>query len=429
MMSPDGVTDAFKEPRKGRSLSPMMKGLVEEAVRHYSALGADMVCAHSLQVLKAAFDGKIVDPQADENDALSIAVTKQILIHSLTSESHLPAGLGLTRQDVETFHVQRRLSDLDSTRGDRSAAYVELLNDPSVDLTSILVAAYTRVADMMTIHIPATLAASTTKMPGVFPVHRDWESVTRAYADPMLRIYCPIADWGGQTKVYRQLRDNAMFYLHSRYFREVAAEVMKRGDALRNTNMFMLGALQAMSSRLGLRLIVGPDYREISKAFPSLDQDTVAVALKPFKGVGGLLNKSLKRGIPVSDIHDWAGLTVITESMKQMYDIASYLVDEGVKAAAKSLSVTAPDIAGPVDYAAQPKPITNYQSIHVDAISKDPEMLNSEFIVRTVDMHMKADEGEASHDSYKQCPLDTNVRNRFMKRKEEITQQNLRDAA
>jgi hypothetical protein len=429
MISPGGLTDSLKTPSRAPELSPLMKGLVEEGIRHLSALGADQVREHSLGVFRAACEGRIVDPQADENDRLSLAVTKQIFIHSLTSESHLPTNLGLTPQDLETFNVQRRFSHLDSRGGDRSAAYVDLINDQSIDLTSLLVAAYTRIADMTTVHDPATLAASDTNMPGVFPVHSDWKTVTRSYADPMLRIYCPIADWGGQTGAYRQMRDNAMLYLHPEYFQEVAVEVMRRTAALRKTNSFMLQALQTMSTRLGLKLIVGPDYREISKAFPSLGPDTAVVALKPFKGVGGLLNKSLKRGIAVPDIHDWAGLTVITDSIAQMYQVASYLVDEGVMAAARSLGLRTPEIAGPVDYAAQPKPITNYQSIHVDSLTRDPEMVNTEFIVRTLQMHMKADEGEANHDSYKHCPLQNGERKRFMERKQEITESNLVKAA
>jgi (p)ppGpp synthase/HD superfamily hydrolase len=74
----------------------------------------------------------------------------------------------------------------------------------------------------------------------------------------------------------------------------------------------------------------------------------------------------------------------------------------------------------PVDYVSHPKPITLYQSIHLDTVSWDPNMVPLEIIVRTADMHMKADAGTAGHDVYKLCPLHNGERARFMQRLAEI---------
>jgi hypothetical protein len=214
-----------------------------------------------------------------------------------------------------------------------------------------------------------------------------------------------MADWGGQTHAYREMRDNAVSYVHPNYFREAAVEVLKRRDALEMTNRFIFCVLQEMSRRTGLNLIIAPDYRVVSKVFGRVTDNTAAVALKPFKGVGGLLHKSLKRGIPLEWIHDWAGLTVITENESQMYNIASFLQGGALSSIAAGMGLRDACLCHFQDYASDPKPVTNYQSVHVDSASPSMQMMPAEFIVRTLEMHKKADEGEASHDRYKESPL------------------------
>ncbi len=396
-------------PKNGNGkFSPEAMEDIRRAGSHYAALGAENVFYHALCALKAAADGRL---------PLTKELRRQVLYHSLKSESYLPTDVDL---NVGIFELQRKLNRFDSRGGDRCSAYVKLLNDPSNDPTHLLIALYTRMADMMTIRDPQTFKASTIRMPGVFPVHEDWKDVQVAWADPMLKVYCPVADWGGQTYAYRQMRDNAMRYRHPARFQQVAAEVEKRKDALRNTNMFILEVLREMARRLDVHLIVADDYRTISKAFSELEPRTVAVALKPFKGVGGLLHKSIKKELPVEKIHDWAGSTVITATTEQMYDVASFLYETGIKTVAAGMGVPDIYVHKPKDYAANPKETTNYQSVHEDVVSSQPSLLPCEFIVRTKDMHQWADEGGASHDSYKDSPLRNGERRRFMQRLGEI---------
>ena len=428
-VSPSGQVETIMGPKNG-TFSPEVMKDVKRAASHYAALGAENVFYHAVCALKAAVDGRL---------PLTKELRRQILYHSLKSDSYLPTDVDM---DVRIFELQRRLNHLDSKHGKRCAEYVKLLNDPSNDPTHLLIALYTRMADMMTIHDPKTVMASRTKMPGIFPVLREgWEAVLKNYADPMLKVYCPVADWGGQTYAYRQMRDNAMHDHHPRLFQEVATEVQKRMGALENTNRFLFKVLKKMAKELNLHLIVADDYRTISRAFSEVGPRTIAVALKPFKGVGGLLDKSNKKGdlparkmddgvsyaesikkgnLPVEKIHDWAGHTVITATTEQMYDVVSFLYNGGIKSVAADMDVPDLYIHQPKDYALNPKPVTNYQSVHVDVVSSQEELLPSECIVRTIEMHRWADEGGASHDAYKDSPLTNGERRRFMKRLAEI---------
>jgi Region found in RelA / SpoT proteins len=403
------------------SYSPQIQRRIAEAESHYKAMGAEKVFRHSLAVLKAAAEAKLIDPKADERDQLSMRVVEQILYHSFVSESYLPFSATFSRGFLEAFDIQRSLNALDGTPGERMDAYVRLLNNPSTDVTALLVALYTRIADMMTVHDQQTLeAAAQVKMPGVFHVRSNWSETTAAMADPMLRVYCPIADWGGHTYSYRQMRDNAMLYMHREYFGEVAQEARKYARSLAATNQLMMGVLQELSVSLGVSLVVAHDYRTISEAFGEVGDNTLAVAIKPFKGVGGLLHKMLQKGIPIQKVHDWTGLTVISSTADQMYSVVEYLYEKGVRSVSSAMGVRDLHICPPTDYAADPKPVTNYQSVHVDALSSGKDMLPAEFIVRTLDMHMKADEGAASHDRYKRSPLVNGERQRFMQRLAEM---------
>ncbi|MBD3210841.1 hypothetical protein GF318_05660 [Candidatus Micrarchaeota archaeon] len=420
-VNPSGHVETIISTKESNGFSPAIRSRVERAKQHYSELGAEDVCKHSLRVLRAAVQGKLLDPNADESDMLSMELADQILYHSLTSEGHLPNEGHFSSRFHDAFQLQRTLNDLDSAKGERSSSYVELLNDPSNDLTNLLIAFYTRIADSMTIHDRETLKASATKMPGIFPVHGSWAEVQQNMAAPMLNIYCPVADWGGQTRAYREMRDNAVYYLQPDRFRGVARHVRSRMEALEKANKFLMGLISRMATRLGLRVITAPDYRVVSRAFDSIGPGTVAVALKPFKGVGGLLRKSDKKSVPVDNVHDWSGLTVITADEKQMYDAVNFLHSEGVGRVASEMNLRSIRLCEVEDHAANPKPVTNYQSVHIDTETSAEEMVPVECIVRTLKMHKKADEGEASHDRYKESPLVNGERKRFEQRLAEIT--------
>jgi len=407
---------------RAQPLSPPMAAKVSKAREHYESLGAENVYLHAMHVLKAAGRGKLLDLSAGEGDRFSMALANQILYHPLSSDRHLP-NTELGKSFIRRFHIHNQLRELDTAPGERMHEYVRILNDPAHDVTDLLIALYTRIADAMTIHDPATTTAASTRMPGVFPVHESWEDAKVAWAEPMLRIYCPIGDWGGQTAAYREMRDNAIRYLHPEEYARARGAVQERLGALRNTSYVLQKMLQDMSTRLDLRVLVASDYQTVSQAFPRLGDDTIAVAVKPFKGVGGLLNKHIKTGVPLDKIHDWAGATIITATQEQMYRVISFLYNGAIDAAAKACRVSELFTLPPTDYVANPKPVTRYRSVHVDTVSADPGMVPLEMIVRTVRMHEWADEGGASHDGYKNCPLVNGERRRFMQRLADITAQ------
>ncbi len=393
--------------------SPFIKAKINEAKRHFGKLGAGDVADHSVAVLMAAAKGKFFNPMAGETDEFSSLLAEQILYHSLDSDGHLPNNVKFSSRFPDTSSLQRTLKALDSMGGERMAAYMELLNDGSVDQTNLLIALYTRMADMMTMHDPATVrVASNVKVPGVFPVHGDWRKVQQRWAKPMLYVYCKYADWGGHTHAYRELRKNAMYYLYPQHYQMVAEHMRHRTEALRTTGKFMLGAIHNMAKRLKKRVLVAPNDKAVSLLFQYLDSDTMAVALGDFKDEGGQLAKALKKAENpndpaelmrrVEENHDWARFTVITHDTDLMYDSFDCFVGGGASSAARELGVSGlrmddlQDFVGP-----NKKPVTEYESLHADAVSDDPRVVNTEAKFRTKGMHEKADEGTAAHDRYK----------------------------
>jgi hypothetical protein len=420
MLSPLIETIRPRGSGTSEGMCPELIMMTARAKEHYVALGSESMFQHAKTVLQAAIRGRLISQSQEGLDPFSRRVAELILYHPIESDRYLPSS-GLGRGFAERFGLQLTLKRLDSSLGERTSEYVRLFNDPSTDHSDLLVALYTRIADMMTIQDDATAEAARVRIPGVFPMHADWEAVKASWAEPMLRIYCPIADWGGQTTAYREMRDNAMFYLHPRDFVRVSAEAEALMGALCNTNSIMYAAISGMAERFGLRVLLANDLPTVSEALPLLDQRTIAVAVRPFKGAGGLLDKSMKKGIPVRKVHDWSGATIITESPDLMYRLAGYLYSGGILAAARGHGVSDLHTIAPKDYALAPKPVTMYQSVHLDTVTSDPNMVPMELIVRTSEMHIKADEGTAGHDVYKLSPLVNGERRRFMERLAQIS--------
>ncbi len=393
--------------------------MVEKAKGHYIDLNAEPMYRHVVKVLDAALRGKLIVAREEGLDRFSKAVAELILYHPIESDAYLPAS-GLSKGFAARAALQRMLKTLDATSGDRSAEYRMLLSDGRFDQTDMIVALYARIADMMTVHDTDTVSAAKTRMPGVFPMHESWQEVQRAWADPMLRIYCPIADWGSSTVAYREMRDNAMYYMDPAAFARVSEEADAMMPALLNTNLMMQLALHGMAKRFGLKVLVAYDLPTVSSVLPRLDRDTIAVAVRPFKGAGGLMDKSAKKGIPISKVHDWSGAMIIADTQARMYDYVSYLYEGGIRRAAAECGVPDLHTIFPKDYASRPKPVTLYQSVHLDTVSAHERMVPMELIVRTVDMHVKADEGSAGHEIYKLSPLVNGERRRFEQRKRQL---------
>ncbi|MFH0884110.1 MAG: hypothetical protein V1861_00185 [Candidatus Micrarchaeota archaeon] len=402
------------------SLSHEIRGKMEEAKGHYERLGAHDVYAHACDVLRAAVRGKLLLPSSNGADPFSLRLAELILYHSFENETYLP-GPALTAGFGRVFSVHTALKKLDSMGGDRSEDYVRLLRNRSIDPADLIVALYARIADMMTVHERTTQQAATVRMPGVFAIHESWDDVKTAWADPMLRVYCPIADWGAQTVAYRDMRDNAIRYLYPEEFGKTTAYMKKWMPALERTNNILQALLRLMSEKLNLRVLVANHYSEVSQAFPELDDRTVAVSIKPFKGIGGLLHKSMKKGVPFEKVHDWSGFTVITDTEDRMYNIVTFLHEHGIRLAANEAGISDLCVLPPVDYAKNPKSVTHYRSVHIDTVSRDPRMVPMEAIVRTSEMHVEADEGTAGHDVYKLSPLRNGERMSFLQRLGEIT--------
>ncbi|MCI0503468.1 hypothetical protein L0Y65_02030 [Candidatus Micrarchaeota archaeon] len=400
-------------------LSPEIQFMAMQAREHYVALGAEDIYKHVYQVLRAAVRGKLILPSTNGADPFSKQVAELILYHSLDSVSHIPNQPFIPGFE-KRFLLQNRFKKLDSCSGERSNAYNQLLNDCSIDLTDLLVVLYARIADMMAMHLPGTVKAASTKMPGIFPMHNDWEEVKKSWAWPMLNIYCPIADWGSLTTAYREMRDNAVAYLYPREVAQLSGRVRGLMPALQNTGKILDSVLSDMSTTLGIRVLVADDNDSMSAGLSQLDDRTVIVRKRPFKGEGGLIYKAIKKDISVDMVHDWAGATIITENEDLLYKVVSYLYAGGIQSAARANGVRDLLTLPPVDYVSSPKPVTLYQSIHIDTVSRDPRMVPLEIIVRTAAMHRNADIGTAGHEVYKLCPLHNGERARFMQRLAEI---------
>ncbi len=422
MWTPGGPLVEALNPALGGSSASGCRELglmVETAKRHYMDLKAEGMYRHVVKVLDAAVRGKLIVASGESMDPFSKLVAELILYHPIESDAYLPS-CGLSPGFEARAGLQRALKTLDGTPGDRSAEYSALLNSKGINPSDLIVAIYARIADMMTVHDEETVSAALIRMPGVFPMHESWQEVQKAWADPMLRIYCPIADWGSSTVAYREMRDNAMYYLNPEEFAKVSMEAASMISPLMNTNMIMQLALHNMSRDLGLRVLLAYDLPTVSTALPRLDPGTVAVAVRPFKGAGGLMDKSAKKGIPIRKVHDWSGAMIITDERSRMYDIVSYLYEGGIRAAARECGVDELHTIYPKDYSVHPKPVTLYQSVHLDTVSAHERMVPMELIVRTSDMHLKADEGTAGHDRYKLSPLQNGERKRFEQRKRQL---------
>jgi len=396
-----------------RLVSPMIERELSQAAEHYRKLGAETVFYHSKKVIAKAGEAKLVDLRADETDQFSLEMVRMLAYHPLVSESYLPPKAPLSEKFLTRFELHRRLKALDSTPEGGLHGHVKLLNDTRYDSADLLAAFYARMADMLVVDDPATIHAATTKMPGIFPIHHDWQEVKAAWADPMLRIYCTIADWGGLTDAYRGMRDNAMFYLHPGEFAKVAELFNKTREAAIRTNNVVRGIIQKMSERLNLRVIIAHDSRTASKAFDEIGPGTILIIVRDDKGPGGALHKLHSRGVSPDSIHDRVAFKVITATTEQAYDVVSFLYGEGIRSVTAEVGSPHVHIEDLKDYIANPKPVTLYRGLHVDTVISDKNLVNFEAIVSTLDMHKWADEGGASHEGYKKSPLVNGERARF----------------
>jgi hypothetical protein len=355
-------------------------------------------------------------------------MAKQIIIHSFDSESHLP-NIGLDDGDLRVHVIQNRLKALDSRYCQGAHGHIRLLNDSSIDPTELFFAINTRIADAMTVHDPETADAATTRMPGIFPVHHDWAQVRTAWAESMLKIYMHYADSGGQTDAYRLMRDNAMYYLYPNEFAWVAEMFRKTAAAVLRTDHAILGIMNSMSERLGLRVLIARDNKTASRAFGEVGPDTVLVIIRGDKGPGGALNKYLKRGMPPAMIHDRKAFKVITDSEELAYKITSFLYGESIRKTASTCGSRDVYIHYPTDYIANPKPITGYQGLHVDTVISDGNLVSCESIICTLAHYLWADAGGASHAGYKAGDKDPKLVNGELKRFEQTRERVMRMAA
>jgi (p)ppGpp synthase/HD superfamily hydrolase len=263
--------------------------------------------------------------------------------------------------------------------------------------------------------------ASPRLMSKMFPVYEDWEATKTSWARSMLGIYCPIADWGGQTDAYRKIRDNAMYYINPEKYMDVVQRLVRRHEALMNTHRAMWGMAERMSERLGVRVLVAYDYKTASMAFDQIGPNTVIMIMRPNKGPGGLLKKELEKGIPVEMAHDQGACKVLTDSLETLYRVVEFLHGECIPSVAAECGSPDIFIHDPKDYVSNPKPVTLYQGVHIDTVVSDGNLASFETIACTLAMHLWSDEGGASHDGYKGVPLVNGERKRLMQRRDEIS--------
>ncbi|KPL05438.1 hypothetical protein AMJ85_11825 [candidate division BRC1 bacterium SM23_51] len=184
-----------------------------------------------------------------------------------------------------------------------------------------------------------------------------------------LRIYVPLANRLGMTRIKSALEDLAMRYLHPQEYRRMAQLVAEK-RASREANVQR--SIEVLREHLA-RQNLFPEIVGRPKHFYSIFQ------------------KMHQQHLDFDEIYDLTALRVITETVHECYDVVGHI---------HALWVPIPGRLK--DYIALPK-ANMYRSLHTAVIGLDGQV--TEIQIRTREMHRMAEEGIAAHWKYKEGEL------------------------
>jgi GTP pyrophosphokinase len=180
------------------------------------------------------------------------------------------------------------------------------------------------------------------------------------------KIYIPLANRLGMTRLKSEMEDLAMRYLHSQEYRRIAHLVAEK-RASREAKVQR--SIQVLREHLGRQNL----YPEI--------------AGRP-KHFFSIFEKMREQHLDFDQIHDLIALRVITETVQECYEIVGHIH-----------ALWKPIPGRLKDYIALPK-ANMYQSLHTAVIGLEGQV--TEIQIRTHPMHRMAEEGIAAHWKYKE---------------------------
>jgi len=188
----------------------------------------------------------------------------------------------------------------------------------------------------------------------------------RRIASETLEVYAPLANRLGIGWLKTMFEDLSFKYLMPDTYEEISQKVTKRKEAQEGYMNEVAGIVKKKAKEEGIEASVSG---RVKHAY-SIHQ------------------KMIVQRIPFEQVHDVLGLRIITDTKANCYAILGIIH-----------SLWTPIPGRFKDYIAMPKS-NMYQSLHTTVIG--PKGAKVEFQIRTMEMHMVAEEGIASHWVYKE---------------------------
>ena len=181
-----------------------------------------------------------------------------------------------------------------------------------------------------------------------------------------LDIYAPLAHRLGMAKIRGELEDLAFSHLDPAAYQNTVALIETRRAVSAD---FIEEAKKAIAAEIGEHQIPARLESRIKRIY-------------------GVYNKMRRQKISIDEVFDFVAIRVITDSVKNCYQILGILHN-----------LWKPVPGRIKDYIAIPRP-NLYQSLHTSVIGKNGQPF--EIQIRTEDMHRVAEEGIAAHWKYKE---------------------------
>lgn len=205
------------------------------------------------------------------------------------------------------------------------------------------------------------------------------ESVQLQMAHEALNIYAPLAHRFGIAAVKSELEDLALFVINLEEYKTIEDRVK--------------------SSRKVREKYINEVIEPIKK---ELDRVGITYQIKGrAKHIYSIYRKSIRKDLPVEDMHDIIAIRIITEKIEDCYFALGIV---------HSLFTPVPEQFK--DYIATPKP-NGYQSIHTTILGGTLGRM-VEVQIRTFNMHKTAEYGIAAHWKYKEGKVESDELDKYI---------------